>query len=318
MRFEPWFCDLHKEKNLLQIAQHNPHQLPPCFDSSCKLWAARSRIRTQIAAAAAAGQDTAELSKQLRACTPHGHMGRYLSSNRQPWCGLPEARWGEDAAAATLGAVAHTIRSALREAWWPGIHPTEMQNPMQLGGAIDYLHPACACPALTQEDEQRVLQQLGSAADTETQRAALRAQLIRVALGTKCMLINQPGTQGGQLPPGCSTLSRTHPRTSQRQRPDPAASVYMRLQLSSKVRDGAHRWLAWLRLGPPPQEDWCQQAVHLCNNKNCLNPYHIVWVSTSPAQRSSETVGAGRRGGAPGSGHVSCWVHMGSMGVTWV
>jgi hypothetical protein len=291
MRFDTWWCDSNADANVLHTATHNPHQLPPCFDSACALWAERHRLKQQIAAAAAAGQqegDTAQLHRQLRACTPHGHMGRYLSSGKQAWLALPEVRWPHPDAC-TVGDVAAHIRATLRQAWWPGIPEGELQQPVHLGGAIDYLHAACERPALTMEQQQRVLQACGGgAADAGQQAAALRTELINTALGTKCMLINQTGT-AGQLPPGCSVHHhrRTHgvQRNSLRARPPPTEPVYMRVQLSSTVRDSAHRWLAWLRLGPPPQEDWCHDAVHLCNNKNCLNPYHILWVSDSTAQR---------------------------------
>jgi hypothetical protein len=314
MRFDQWWCDSHKDSNVLQLAT-STNQLPPCWDKPCRLWQARISLTAQLAEAQQQGQDQTQLIKQLRACTPHGSMGRYLSSNKQAWRGLPETQWPQPAAC-TVGDVAARLRATLRQAWWPGI-PEEMQQPMQLGGAIDYLHEACERPALTLAQQQRVLQAAGGAAGQAGQMAALHTELINTALGTQCMRVNTTCSQGA-LPPGCTVHHRSGAGAPLSQRPQPSDAVYLRVQVSSNVRDNAHRWLAWLRLGPPPQADWSHDATHLCNNKNCLNPYHIVWVSTSPAQRSSETVGAGRRGGAPGSGHVSCWVHMGSMGVTWL
>jgi hypothetical protein len=54
-------------------------------------------------------------------------------------------------------------------------------------------------------------------------------------------------------------------------------SKYMRLRLTCQGWEAAHRLVLWTFEGPPP--DATDEVTHLCNNKNCLNPAHMVWVS---------------------------------------
>ena len=307
--FQQWWCDQEQRANQSILAIPNTH-MPPCLQSACAHWATRTQIRAAAQQAQAQGlhHATQLLNQLLHRATPHGHMGRYLAAGRAPHAALPDTLW-PDPAACTLGEVAARLRAAIRQAWWPGI-PDQIQQPMQLGGAIDYLHADCARPSLSMEAQQRALMAEGAATGPDTAAAALRTALVNTALTTKCMPINAPGTEG-MLPPGCTTHTRAHPARSQRRRPAAQHDkpTYLRVQLFSRVRLGAHRWIAWLRHGPPPAGDWSMDATHLCNNKNCLNPYHILWVSDAGSSRDQRYASARstRRTAGGGVGGATCW-----------
>ena len=41
-----------------------------------------------------------------------------------------------------------------------------------------------------------------------------------------------------------------------------------------RIREMAHRLVCWSRYGPPPSD---REVSHTCNNKRCLNPWHLKW-----------------------------------------
>jgi HNH endonuclease len=42
------------------------------------------------------------------------------------------------------------------------------------------------------------------------------------------------------------------------------------------VQESAHRLVLWAYVGPPPVLGK-YEALHLCGNKMCVNPTHLVW-----------------------------------------
>lgn len=44
----------------------------------------------------------------------------------------------------------------------------------------------------------------------------------------------------------------------------------------SRVSIDVHRLVCWLERGPPPTPEQ-SEAMHMCNNAACINPYHMRW-----------------------------------------
>lgn len=59
-----------------------------------------------------------------------------------------------------------------------------------------------------------------------------------------------------------------------------------------------HRFVLWALRGPPP-DDGHRVAMHLCDNKACLNPCHLVW-----GTRSMNVAGHAPKQGASGVGYT--------------
>jgi hypothetical protein len=43
------------------------------------------------------------------------------------------------------------------------------------------------------------------------------------------------------------------------------------------IKEGAHRFVLWANWGPPPPDIADPVAMHMCHDKACLNPFHLVW-----------------------------------------
>lgn len=185
------------------------------------------------------------------------------------------------------------IRALIAQAWLPpwmlDAHPAWQHR--------NYLHPQRAPPTYGDRDMPHDA--------TQQQRIS---RLACEALWAPCMPMDQLHL-GYALPPGCVCHALEGTTTTARvpsQRAAAAASHagggprYLRVQLAAGVHEYAHRLLCWLRLGPPPIHTATGQpmeATHLCNNKSCLNPYHITWVSARcvrvcPCHSRGRVVGA--------------------------
>jgi hypothetical protein len=51
-----------------------------------------------------------------------------------------------------------------------------------------------------------------------------------------------------------------------------------------EIKEWAHRLVAWAVYGPPTES---QEVMHLCHNRDCLAPAHIMWASHQENMRSS-------------------------------
>lgn len=73
-----------------------------------------------------------------------------------------------------------------------------------------------------------------------------------------------------------ATGSCTRTRTRTQQLAAAARPKYLKVHVAHNYTEYAHRLVLWLFDGPPKKDD--REATHLCNNRACLNPAHIVWV----------------------------------------
>lgn len=264
--FESWWCTENADERLLDsvtLQEQSELLLPSCC-TALSSWSKYLRLEKELLST---GQPQETIQARLNALLPRNHASRHrrFGDHAQP---VP-LLW-QHPTDSVVRAVATKVRSILRQAWWPGIGP-EFQTTLDGGTAIDFLHEDCPVFQLTQvqlQEKRRIF------APSGWHIGAHYTALISATLSTNCMPINQPGIHG-DLPGGCSTHSPLG-AMGQSTLPLPTQQTYLRLQLASKIRDNAHRWIAWLRFGPPTVAD--MEAVHLCNNKNCLNPYHICWV----------------------------------------
>ena len=44
-----------------------------------------------------------------------------------------------------------------------------------------------------------------------------------------------------------------------------------------QIFDRCHRLVLYFMWGPPPDDDQVWMCCHICGNKSCLNPFHLVW-----------------------------------------
>ena len=214
--------------------------------------------------------------------------------------------------------LADCVCAAISHAWIPPRLRREEDGLMV--GQVDWIQQRAQPPSLATRDKQAVeLAALRRGGGAAAAAAAVRARTIQHAVDTPCMFINQLGQQPGipdaptQLPQGCTlhctSKTHTHAPASDARPARPGEQRYMVVAVAANVRDTAHRWLAYLRLGPPPyttsvtgggDRKRCE-AVHLCDNKGCVNPYHIVWVSAgATGGQGGARGGWGEGGGAVG------------------
>lgn len=206
---------------------------------------------------------------QAAAAMPRGWAGRLDRAGGQEHVLPVQARWANR----TWGWLAHLILSLCSQAW---MTDAELLGLGQLA-PTNWLTAAPPAPG---------------AADVETARldALHHAQRVHLLQGRehtniRCMLINQQGLhpQARLLPEACRLhpTSKLYTRSPATRHAARGVRRYMRVHLAAGVHEYAHRLLAWLRLGPPPLHPATGrplEAVHTCENKCCLNPYHIVWV----------------------------------------
>lgn len=266
---EAWWCDINESKQIIQDSLAvDSSLLLPCIQSAFHMLAESIGDYELLQH----GDMTEEQRwARVKSQKHRGHASRKrkFGLHARP---LPEV-W-QAARACTVGSLAELVRQALRKAWRADIANT-YQSIMDVNAfSIDFLHRDCPAISIGQSllDIQNVRRVCPPGVSREQANAL---GLVIAALSSTCMPISEQAVEG-ELPMGCTTHVRVAPGMPQRTRPTSDKQVYMRVQIAANVRDNAHRWVAWLRHGPPPQPQ--MHAVHLCNNKNCLNPYHIYWV----------------------------------------
>lgn len=206
---------------------------------------------------------------------------------------LQSSRWN------TWQKLGDNIRQLISHCWLPAwlLQSTNSAHQPATWQHRNYLHPQRAAPTY---------------GDRELPHGASQQQrdsrLAREALWSPCMLLDHLNL-GYDMPAGCVCHAYTGAVTTTRA-PSTAPSTagggaakqrYLRVQVAAGVHEYAHRLLAWLRLGPPPRDEASgrvMEATHLCNNRACVNPYHIIWVGVGAAGGGARSRAPwGRRGG---------------------
>lgn len=269
--FGPWWCRENADKSILKPGSLQVEE-SLLLASTTQAYRQLSRFMRKLEELSHSDLTEEQQRRTAMSEVYRGHAGRTGTFGEHA---RPLAEVWHQPSDCTVGALADLIIKALRQAWWEGI-PDEHQDFVGGGVGIDYLHKDHGNITLAPEQIQMV-SRLHTGASQEVRENALAMELAHASLRTSCMPISQRYVEG-DLPSGCTMRTPLPPAESRRSRPTVQQQMYMRIQIASRLRDYAHRWVAWLRFGPPPNGDRIQ-AVHLCNNKNCLNPYHLCWVS---------------------------------------
>lgn len=81
-------------------------------------------------------------------------------------------------------------------------------------------------------------------------------------------------------------------------------ATYSTIRLAPKLRLGVHRFLLCARAGPPPLSQ-TMHAMHLCDQKACVNPTHLIWGTAGDNAKGHGVAEATRQQRGPcGYAHV--------------
>ena len=84
-----------------------------------------------------------------------------------------------------------------------------------------------------------------------------------------------------------------HQEQEQDQEQDQEQQQQQQLEPPIRIREMAHRLVCWSRYGPPPLD---REVSHTCNNKRCLNPWHLKWETHSATIMRRRGTGTGVEG----------------------